>query len=318
MPDTMERSEASSASPAGGPAPWSSRRRWVYAAVAAAVVVALVLAVLTWSRDEGAGTAEPAPGQDDTMADVDPGARLSWAAPELDNPTVVDVTTEDTSIELEDDRDYVIVLPEDGLESDGGLALKGGNDVVLMGGRIIAEERALYLIDQTGTMHVEGLSIGGEGLAEGINLDQRKGAVVQLQNIHVDMVTGEEDGDHADLLQVWAGPEVLRIDGFTGNTGYQGFFLLPHQFGDVDTRDWDFRRVVLTGNEDSAYLMWTEDDADWFTFTDVYVVPAEDKDRDQLLEGPLDDVVIGEPDRSVEMPAGEPGVDYESPGYAGE
>ncbi|MGY5882427.1 hypothetical protein [Modestobacter lacusdianchii] len=289
----------------------------LFSALTLLVLAAVVLVTVLVSRD-GEGVAPGPSGDDGQDPQVPESARLTWAPPTLDAPLTVNVTAEDTSLRLQDDRDYRIVLPEDGLKADGGLVIKGGHDVVLIGGRIEAEERALYLIDQTGTVHIEGLSIGGDGLLEGINLDQRKGATVQLENIHVDMVTGEEDANHADLIQTWAGPSTLRIDGFTGNTGYQGFFLLPFQFGDVQIEEWDFRRVTLTGTDDAAYLMWTEDEAPWLSVQDVTVVPATDKDRDQLLEGDLDDVAVGASSTTADAPAGEPGVDYESPGYAGD
>lgn len=317
MRGTMERPGTSS-SPSGGGggllAPGG--RRTLLVTLAVLLLVGAVLASVLLSRD-GEGAAPAPPAEETQDSPVAEGSRLTWAPPELESPTTVNVTSEDNSLRLDDDRDYNIVLPEGGLQADGGLVIKGGNDVVLIGGRIEAEERALYLIDQTGTLHIEGLSIGGDGLLEGINLDQRKGATVQLQNIHVDMVTGEEDANHADLIQAWAGPTRLRIDGFTGNTGYQGFFLLPYQFGDVEIEEWDFRRVTLTGNEDAAYLLWTEDDAPWLSVQDVVVVPATDKDRDKVLEGDLDDVTVGESGTTVEPPAGEPGDDYESPGYSG-
>ncbi|WP_346621264.1 hypothetical protein [Blastococcus montanus] len=312
MSHTIDRAEPSS--PSSAPRAGARGRRWLVVLVVIAVIGIggyLLQVALGPSSNRNPAILPP----DAPVADE--GARLTWAPPALEAPEVINVTEDDTSLRLEDDQDYWIVLPDEPLVSDRGLTIKGGEDVVLIGGRIEAEDRALYLIDQTGTLHIEGLSLGGEDLREGINLDQREGATVQLQNISVDMVTGTADGHHADLLQTWAGPERLRIDGFTGTTGYQGFFLLPRQFGDEDPEEWDFRRVVLTGDEDAAYLLWTHDDAPWLSTTDVHVVPSEDKARRYVLEGDLDDVAVGPPPTTVQMPAGEPGVGYESPGYVG-
>lgn len=111
---------------------------------------------------------------------------------------------------------------------------------------------------------VEGLHISGADLAEGIQLDQRRGAIVQLQNIRVDTVHGTQQGHHADVLQTWAGPRQLRVDGLTGSTGYQGMMLNPRDgaFGGKQRPRpelFDFRRVDISGNDKSGYLVWLSD-----------------------------------------------------------
>lgn len=287
--------------------------RWaLLGALATLLVVALALgAFLAWPRGGGA------PGGSDAGDEPEPvrTGELTWAPPELEDPEVIRVSEDERGLRLDEDQDYEIVMPDEPLVHEDGLSIYGGRNVVLVGGRIEAEERALFLEAQTGTVHVEGLSIGGDDLKEGINLDQREGAVVQLQNIHVDRVTGERRGHHADLLQMWAGPETLRIDGLSGETTYQGFMMQPFQFGDVEPEEWDFRRVAITGLEGSAYLMWAAgDDFDWLTVSDVVVDTPGDRPRRRVLEGDLDDVEVGDAS-SVELPAGEPGTDYQSPGY---
>ncbi|MGY1745199.1 hypothetical protein [Blastococcus sp. SYSU D00695] len=274
--------------------------------VALLVVVAVVL--VTGGDDEPDGSQGPDP----SVA----AQKLSFAPPELEAPETIRVSSADTGFELDPDRDYQIVLPDEPLVAPGGLTLSGGRNVVLVGGRIEAEERGLYLVDQRGTVHVEGLSIGGDGLQEGINLSQPYGATVQLQNISIDMVTGEEDGHHADLIQSWAGPGRLLIDGFSGTTGYQGFFLLPYQFPAEPPVEWDFRRVAIRGDENAAYLLWTEPDAPWIRTSDVVVQTAEERRRDQVLWGQWDGVTVGDV-ADVRLPAGTPGVGYRSPGYVG-
>ena len=165
----------------------------------------------------------------------------------------------------------------------------------MLGGEIVVPPRSeapdsrdrtgLLLKNQTGTIHVEGLRISGADLAEGINLDQSEGATVVLENIHVDTVHGSRSGHHADVLQTWAGPATLRVDGLTGSTEYQGLFLLPQQFVDSPPSTFDLRRVVITGEPDganggAAYLLWTDDNTPWLTARDIVLV-----DRRTDLEG---------------------------------
>lgn len=75
---------------------------------------------------------------------------------------------------------------------------------------------------------------------------------MQLQNIRVDTVHGTQAGHHADVLQTWAGPRQLRIDGLSGSTGYQGMMLNPN--------DSSFGGGVRTGRtrtgQPAAALSW--------------------------------------------------------------
>jgi hypothetical protein len=245
--------------------------------------------------------------------------KLAWAPPQLTDPETVQLTADDSSVKLDDAKDYTVVLPDEPLKNTGGVVITGGRNVVLIGGRIEATKRGLFLNHQTGTVHVEGLSIGGEGLKEGIDLDERDGATVQLQNIEIDQVNGTHDTNHADLIQAWSGPKVLRIDGLRGHTKYQGFFLLPTQFGGKTPPElFDIRNVAITGLADSAYLLWTEDEgADYVKTSGVVIEPPAGKGSDRLTrpDGAWNGVKVG-PASEATLPAGTPGVDYRSPGYA--
>jgi len=327
----MTLTDTSPAPPPAEPGhPPRRRRRLVAAAVLVIVLlVAVVTAVLTRDRLGGPapGPAEPAPtGAEGALPGAD--QPLSWAPPELEDPEVVEISADELSLRLDKSTDYELVMPDEPLPQ--GLSVYGGRNVVLVGGEIRIETgegegaRGLYLRDQTGTVHVEGLRLGGTNLSEGINLDQRLGAVVQLQNILVDGVKGSREGHHADLLQSWAGPRQLLVDGLSGTTGYQGFFLLPNQFGDqAEPEVVDLRRVDIAGADSgSAYMLW-RDDADWPVMTeDVWVDPtsgeAEDR-RDFLWDRDGDDswegVSVGAPPEGQFVPEGTAGVDYVSPGY---
>jgi hypothetical protein len=315
------------------------RRGPLLAALAVGLLV-LVVAAVAFSLGQRAGGQAPAAGaaEEDRAgtrvaeeAPAGPGTPLSWAPPELEDPEVVEITQDDADLKLDKDTDYELVMPDEPLER--GLSVYGGRNVVLVGGEINLPDsgedeqsglRGLYLRDQTGTVHIEGLKIDGEGLGEGINLDQREGAVVQLQNIWVGEVFGEVEGHHGDLIQSWAGPAELRVDGLTGSTGYQGFFLLPQQFGDQPPPElFDLRRVDIAGAEDtSAYLLWRDDD-DWPLVTsDVWVAPtaADPEDRRAFLwdregEDSWADVQVGTPPGGSFVPEDLAGLGYTSPGY---
>ena len=273
---------------------------------------------------------------------------LSWAPPKLTNPETIKLGENHRSLKLDKTRDYLIKLPED-KPWIGELNIYGGRNVVVIGGEIhipspdedpsFADDaqpkrsrRAVYLKGQSGTIHVEGVLISGAGLKEGFNLDERApGCIVQLQNIRVDKLVGSYSGHHADVIQTWAGPSELRVDGLTGHTTYQGFFMLPNQHFQVDegghlpTR-WDFRRINLVGTDESAYLLWVPNNHAFpIDIEDVWVRPASrsagnrdmflwpkpDKEKDKTWEK----VQEGIPPAGDFVPEGVAGLGYRSPGY---
>jgi hypothetical protein len=194
-----------------------------------------------------------------------------WPPPRLYDAETVVAGAEQTVLRLDPSRDYLVRVAKDGKPRRKGLIVLGGHNVVIVGGEIRIgwhgkhpnhhDRRGLLLRDQTGTVHVEGLKIGGRDLGEGIDLDQRKGATVQLVNLRIGTVRARDERNfrdtHPDLLQTWAGPRRLRIDGLRGRTGYQGLFLLPRQFdGKLDVDEIDIRNVSITGTKTSRYLLW--------------------------------------------------------------
>jgi hypothetical protein len=254
--------------------------------------------------------------------------RLAWAPPSLEEPVTVQVTEADTELELDDSRDYVLRMPPEPLLS--GLSVNGGHHVVLIGGEIWipdqgpdaseSSRRGLMLSGQTGVVHVEGLLVGGEDLSEGIDIDERLGGVVQLENVRVERLRARDEVDfsdgHPDLIQSWAGPAELRVDRFTGTTDYQGIFLSPQEFGSQDPpRAIDLRRVNISSTPSAHYLFWQEGDSP-LHLDDVWARPnprrgymawPEDGrwSRVKPFPRPWGDFV----------PEGEAGLGYASPGY---
>jgi hypothetical protein len=269
--------------------------------------------------------ATPAQGQTATaVATTTTSTRLTWRPPTLTSPTTVYVSSSKRSLSLDPARDYIIKMPSTPLEVRGGLVIAGGRNVVLIRGEIRIstsstsgnDRRGLYLKNQTGTVHIEGLKITGSTLNEGINLDQRRGATVQLQNIRVDTVRGSYSGHHADVLQTWGGPAVLRIDRFTGRTTYQGVFLDPTKYDSPQPRLFDFRNMNIVGQSGSKYLFW-RDSLGWpAKTTNVWAAPSvAGTSRSQFLQGNWQYVKTGVPSGGDFVPSGRAGLGYVSPGY---
>ena len=264
--------------------------------------------------------------------------KLTWAPPELENPTTIKISDSYRSVKLDQTKDYIIELPKD-QALNGELAIWGGRNVVVIGGEILIHSngwRAVYLQQNTGVMHFEGVWIRGENagdLKEGFNFNHRRtNCVVQIQNVRCEKVHGSREGHHADIIQTWAGPAELRIDGLTGHTQYQGMFLLPNQHFPTDKdgflpKKWVFKNINIEGDEDSAYMLWAPDpNQQWpMEIENVWVRPKENKRdfRDMFLwpkpqltgDTFWADVKEGVPPDGDFVPEGTAGRNYVSPGY---
>jgi hypothetical protein len=211
-----------------------------------------------------AHAADPAPTPDQQ---ADQQAEALLPPPALDNPTTAWITPTSTTLKLSTTRDYVVrVRP--GSVLTRGVIIMGGHDVVLQsavlqyarpsGASADWKTRGLYLKGQTGEAYVDGLTVRGP-LNEGINLDQRMpGAVVVLKNIDISLIIGSYNGHHADLLQTWAGPSKLVVDGFTGVSDYQGFFLEPNSQWKGPRPKLFWMRDVDLDLRTGAYGLWTD------------------------------------------------------------
>ena len=218
--------------------------------------------------------------------------RLRYSPPELVNPRTIRIDPigycQDTSStggtgSLPDDEDFVIELPSVPLPCP--LDVRGGRNLVIRGGEIFIPKtnesprnpelhRGLYLTNQTGVVHVEGVRLGGAELSVPIVLNESRGATVQLQRVRADRIfTDYPDWGplHADCIQTWAGPTVLRVDGFTCTTDYFGLQLSPTQYGDNDLT-WpeymEFRHM--------NFRPWREDDLTRFMFWRTRTVARKD------------------------------------------
>jgi hypothetical protein len=260
------------------------------------------------------------------------GPKLAWAPPALQNPGVINVTAANHILVLDQSRDYIIRMPSRPLSVSRGLCIWGGHNVVLVGGEIDIpwqgnpppedSRRALYLEEQTGTMHVEGLLMTGPDIDEGIDIDERLGATVQIENVRIEHIHARDEvgftDNHPDLIQTWGGPKYLRVDRLTGQTDHQGFFLHPQQFDrNANTLLADLRHVDIAGTNTAGYLLW-QADTFWKHLDDVWVQPNPIKPWETLWPSPgwWADAHLGRPPGGDFVPAGTVGANYVSPGYA--
>jgi hypothetical protein len=263
--------------------------------------------------------------------------RLGWAPPKLRRPITIHATTRRRHLRLNNRRDYVVRLPRHGLRGLRGLIIEGGHNVVLIGGRITIPKpprtpnpddrlrRGLYLKGQTGTVHVEGVLIDGAGLWEGINLDQRLGATVQLENIRVETLRADDEvgftDNHPDIIQTWAGPAVLRVDRLTGSTDYQALMLAPTEYGALrPPRRFEFRHVDLVAKSAhpcNCQMLWAVGSFP-LALSNVWLRSHGHLTVAQSVEpkdGRWARVRAGRPPRGSFVPRGVAGSRYRSPGY---
>lgn len=193
---------------------------------------------------------------------------LLWAPPALHAPKVVTLGSGFTVSKLDPTRDYVIKLPP-GIKS-GSTALMGGHNITIIGGHVTVPpgdkmRRALYIKGATGTVHIEGVLIDNPKGAEfdGIAIAAPQ-AIVQIQNVRIEGITGWQRSWHADLIQPWGGVKELRVDHFTGISAYQGvqFSGLKGPVGAVTLSHVNMRsdgaQVWLKGAKggNGGYLLW--------------------------------------------------------------
>lgn len=258
---------------------------------------------------------------------------LRWGPPPLESPTTVRITNSNRNVWLQGGRDYVIEFPDTPIDVSGGVVISGGRNVVIVGGRIhhsswrgtwSSANRGLLVQGQTGTVHIEGLHITGH-LTEGIDLSQPEGAVVQIQNVRVEKVVGSKDTNHADIVQTWAGPRVLRMHNVTGVSTYQGIFLRPNDTSIGHrgrTQEVTLSRIqIIQTGPNAAYAFWKGVDGgiDYpLSAQDLWVTDPRSADRGQVLwpkgTSTWDAVSFGRPPGGDFVPATAVGVAYSSPG----
>ena len=90
--------------------------------------------------------------------------------------------------------------------------------------------------------------VGGEWATLSKPSGTRADATLQIENVRIERLSGDSAVNHQDCIQQYGGWKDLRVDHFTCNTLYQGFYLpwqdsAPNNAGVLS--HWDLRNANL-------------------------------------------------------------------------
>jgi hypothetical protein len=194
---------------------------------------------------------------------------LSWAPPALTNPISktlcnCNIYNGQIIVNLAIGQDYILYDP---VVLNYPVVIQGGHNIVWIGGEIrptSGPDIGIQLIKNVGlgggTVHLEGIYLNGADgvLTDGIEggewatLSQPAGTVadatLQIENVRIDHLSGDSSVTHQDCIQHYGGWKQIRVDHFTCQTVYQGFYL---PWEDSNSRNqgvlsgWDLRNANL-------------------------------------------------------------------------
>lgn len=173
-------------------------------------------------------------------------------------PPKTDLTPEKSLalVALKPNEDAVIKLPKDGPLRLGGLMVRYGGNIRMIGGHMIglapADQKlraVLRFAGQSGTVFVEGVVIdanrqyGLDGILIGaLNHRPKDVPDITLQNIVIKGTDSTTKGFHADAFQYYGATRTTRMDHVSITAQYQGLFLDPqHDIKAIDLRHVDLR-----------------------------------------------------------------------------
>ncbi|HEV3096673.1 MAG TPA: hypothetical protein VG104_05975 [Candidatus Dormibacteraeota bacterium] len=192
--------------------------------------------------------------------------RLTWQPPPLVNPTTVtlcncNIIDGSIIVDLRLGQDYIL---KDPVVLTYPVVIQGGHNIVWIGGEIRPTKGPDIPIQLTrevgyggGTVHLEGIHLGGV-LTDGIEGGEWAGlskpsgtladATLQIENVRIDRLSGDSGVTHQDCIQHYGGWKELRVDHFTCQTLYQGFYL-PWEDSAENNQGvllrWDLRNANL-------------------------------------------------------------------------
>ena len=280
------------------------------------------------------------------------GGRLSWAPPagylgypvhevsSADSLTVIDGRGGDVRVELS--RSHSV----------GPVTITNCRNAVLIGGHITvlpssqvdgADQRAIYVRDCTGTVHIEGVQIEGDvagSEADGIAANAPE-AVLQIENVRIEGMRGGYDTNHADVFQPWGGVRAFRIDRLSGSTNYQGLHIFETlgAIGAGTIRNTNIASSEVRPVDKGGYYIWMDcSDGYPLELNNVYIAGRKERPFGQSIWPPVSDpscpamindglatwpgnpslsggVREGRPPSGDFVPSGSVGLRYQSPGY---
>ncbi len=193
-------------------------------AAAALLAISLVLGLAR-------GIAHP-PRANATTAETSAALGTIFARPALRDPIRIRLHVGGDHLRLNDARDYILIMPPL-RKKTGVLEIKGGRNIRIFGGYISVAKPGPNIIIWDGdnarkgrVVHLEGLLIDGSSGAQsdGIKIKAPR-AIVQIVNSRIVGLKGSRSGLHADVIQPFGGVKVLRIDGLTASSRYNGLYL---------------------------------------------------------------------------------------------
>ena len=158
-------------------------------------------------------------------------------------------------------RDYIL---KDPVVLRHPVQIHGGHNIVWIGGDIdptsgpdIGIQIGWGAGAGGGTIHLEGIYLHGY-LTDGIEGGEYAGlskpsgtiadAILQIENVRIEGMTGNSTVNHQDCIQQYGGWRDLRVDHFTCHTPFQGFEL-PWEDGATTNQGvlshWDLRNANL-------------------------------------------------------------------------
>lgn len=280
------------------------------------------------------------------------GGGLSWAPPAGYAGYPVQQVSSPDSLTVVDGRggDVRIVLSP--TRPVGPVAITNCRNAVLIGGQITvlptsqvagADQRAIYVRNCTGTVHIEGVYIDGNvagSEADGIAVNAPE-AVVQIQNVRIEGLRGGYSSNHADVFQPWGGVREFRIDRLSGSSNYQGLqiFQTLGAIGGGTVRNTDITGSDVGPVDKGGYYLWMDcSDRYPLVLDNVYVAGRKGRPFGQSIWPPVSDpecpatitggmatwpgnralsggVREGQPAAGDFVAPGSVGVGYRSPGY---
>ena len=154
-----------------------------------------------------------------------------WPRPRVHTAITIRLHIKADYLHLRDSRNYILKMPRH--KKTGPLYIRGGGNVRIIGGYMSTrvEGPNINISDDRGTqdgriVHIEGLLINGSSgvPSDGIKI-QAPHTIVQIERVRIVGLHGKLSGYHADVVQPGGGVKVLRIDGLTGSSHYNNFYL---------------------------------------------------------------------------------------------
>lgn len=149
--------------------------------------------------------------------------------PVLANPLIVKLTTGSDAPKLQDDRDYILVMP--GTVKKGNTTIRGGRNVIIAGGYAsigAGLDQACFSIKDGApgrTVHIEGVRIDAKqgGQSDGFQLGCPN-THVQLHRISVSGLRGALNQRHADCVQCLA-MKSLHLESCSLRSHYNNLYM---------------------------------------------------------------------------------------------